>query len=86
MDNGALEQTESTGARQLVIKHTIFRILTRVQTDHVVDTQNCDGGFSSKLQALGLGNSRLENTGLDTVADLAIRQIQSTPTTITCIG
>ena len=49
------------------------------QRDEGVDTENCDGCFRGKLEALDLANARLENTSLAVVANNTAEEVQTNP-------
>ena len=54
-------------------------LLRRCQFDHVVDTQDGDGGLRGKLQTLDLAYAGLENTGRLVVPNDALDQVKSAP-------
>jgi hypothetical protein len=53
------------------------RFLSRSKLNHIVDSQNRNGGFSSELDALDLRHGRLQNTSFNVVANLSAEQIQT---------
>ena len=52
--------------------------LLRLQLDHVVDPQDCDGGLCGELQGLDLGDGGLEHTSLLVVPNHPFIEIQAT--------
>ncbi len=55
----------------------VARFLSRSKLNHIVDSQNGNGSFGGKLDALDLGHSRLQNTSFNVIANLAAEQIQT---------
>lgn len=53
--------------------------LLRVEFDHVVYAQDCDGGFCGELERLDLGYGGLEHAGGEVVAESAFGQVQAHP-------
>lgn len=53
--------------------------LLLLQFDHVINTQDGDGSFSSEFQALHFADQRFEYSGLLVVQNFAILQIQARP-------
>ena len=55
----------------------IILLLLRVQLDHRVNTHDSNASLDSTLQLLDLAHAGLQNTGLQSVVDASLRQIQS---------
>ena len=47
------------------------------ELDHVVDSQDGNGGFRCELKGLDLGHSRLKHTRLQVVARLSVHQVET---------
>ena len=53
----------------LIILISVLVLAFWIQSNHIIDTQNCDGGLSRKFQRLDLGDCRLEDTSLPVITD-----------------
>lgn len=61
----------------LMVVIVVARFLSRGKLNHIVDSQNGNGGFGRERDALDLRHGRLQNTGFNVVADLSAEQIQT---------
>ena len=55
------------------------RLLLRCQLNHVIDSQDSDGGFGRELETFHLGDGRLKHARRLVVPYFAIEQVQAVP-------
>ena len=67
-----------TGAHRITVALAAF-LLFWLQFDHVVNTQDCDGGLGGELEGFDLGNGGFEHAGCLVVAHFAFMQVKTIP-------